>query len=210
MLQVCVSAVCGHALPPFVGGVLVRLRDWMPLPHDFVQVNQVSHVPTSQLTGHAWLLQPCVSSVCGQALPPNVGEVYARERDCEPPPQDLVQVDQTENVGSMVQSTGHECVLHDRESSAVGHASPPRVGWVKVRMRVCVPWPHERSQVPQAPQALMTQFTGHAWTLQNLVSSACGHTLPPSVGCVMVARVRDCEPPPHDLVQEVQLSVKAT
>jgi hypothetical protein len=100
LLHVRVSSACGHALPPFVGGVLVRLRDWMPLPHDFVQVNQDSHVPTSQLTGHAWLLQSRVSAACGHALPPNVGSVCARLRCCEPAPHDTVQVDQLSKVPS--------------------------------------------------------------------------------------------------------------
>ena len=38
LLHVRVSVACGHASPPFTGAVLLRLRDWKPLPHDLVHV----------------------------------------------------------------------------------------------------------------------------------------------------------------------------
>ena len=34
VLQLRVSALCGHALPPKVGSVVARERLWLPLPHD--------------------------------------------------------------------------------------------------------------------------------------------------------------------------------
>ena len=33
LLHACVSAECGHALPPCCGGVTLRLRCWLPPPH---------------------------------------------------------------------------------------------------------------------------------------------------------------------------------
>jgi hypothetical protein len=38
VLQDCVSALCGHALPPSAGSVVARERLWLPLPHDTVHV----------------------------------------------------------------------------------------------------------------------------------------------------------------------------
>jgi len=32
-----VSAECGHAAPPYLGGVRARLRCWKPPPHDLLQ-----------------------------------------------------------------------------------------------------------------------------------------------------------------------------
>jgi hypothetical protein len=88
---------------------LVRLRDWKPLAHDVLQVDQPEpQEPTPQLIGHAKVLHDCVSASCGHALPPNTGCTCVRERDCEPVPHDLVHVDQSPNVGWTLQSWGHE------------------------------------------------------------------------------------------------------
>ena len=99
-LHACVSAECGQALPPFVGSALrVRLRDCEPVPHDLVHVDQALNVASkSQSTEHACTLQLRVSSACGHALPPFRGDVVERLRFCEPPPHDLVHVDQAPNV----------------------------------------------------------------------------------------------------------------
>ena len=99
-LHARVSAVCGQALPPELGCVTVRLRDWLPPPHDLVQVEYGVKLKTMQFSGHAWLLHACVSAECGHTLPPNVGAVVERLRFCEPPPHDLVHVDQAPNVAS--------------------------------------------------------------------------------------------------------------
>jgi hypothetical protein len=154
-------------------------------------------------------LHACVSSECGQALPPAVGSWVARLRFCEPVPHDLVQVDQAPKVASKTQSTAHAWALQLRVSAECGHALPPYVGSVVERLRFCEPVPHDLVQVDQAPKVGTTQSTGHAWALHARVSAECGHALPPYMGSV-VERLRFCEPPPHDLVQEVQLSVKAT
>ena len=135
-----------------------------------------------------------------------------RRRDSQEPPHDFVQPDQAPKAESL-QSTAHAKTLQERVWVVVegGHGAPPLLAALKARVRVCVPVPHDLLQVENVPQSPMTvQSDAHVWSLQARVSSACGHTLPPFVGCVMVARVRFCEPVPHDLVQVDQLSVKST
>ena len=69
-----------------------------------------------------------------------------------------------------------------------------------MRLRDCEPAPHDLVHVDQPPlKATNTQSTGHAWLLQARVSAECGHAAPPALGPVC-ARLRDCEPVPHDLV----------
>jgi len=92
-LQTRVSAVCGQALPPCLGAVLERVREWKPLAQDLVQVDQPLNEPGTQSTGHAWLLHARVSVAEAQAVPPHEGcRVMVRVRVCEPLPQLLVQV----------------------------------------------------------------------------------------------------------------------
>ena len=94
--------------------VTVRLRDWTPVPHDLVQVDQAAKADTVQWTAHGPWLQAWVSAVCGQALPPYLGAVLERLRDWKPLAQDVVQVDQPPNDGK-TQSTGHfTAALHAR------------------------------------------------------------------------------------------------
>jgi hypothetical protein len=122
----------------------------------------------------------------------------------------VVHVDQELNA-DVVQWIGHGPWVHACVSAVWPQALPPFVGSaVATRLRVCEPALHDVLHAPKSPKLGMSQSVGHACALHSWVSSSCGHALPPSVGCVMVARVRDCEPLPHDLVQEVQLSVKAT
>ena len=56
-LHACVSAVCGHAAPPYFGAVLTRVLDWKPLPHDLVQVEYAVQAPTPQSIGHTSMPQ---------------------------------------------------------------------------------------------------------------------------------------------------------
>jgi hypothetical protein len=128
-------------------------------------------------------------------------------RDLEPLPHDLVQLDQPSPLAAQlptVQSSGHACVLHSSVSAACGHASPPKVACTSVRVRDLEPTPHDLVQLDQ-PSPLMAQLpmpqsSGHVCVLHSFVSAACGHASPPVVACTSV-RVRDLEPPPHDLVQ---------
>jgi hypothetical protein len=89
--QSTISAGSGQTAPPFWGSVSERERDRTPPPHDFVHAEYESHVPTTQSTGHANVLQSTISVLTGHSLPPNDGAVCVRERDCAPPPHDFVQ-----------------------------------------------------------------------------------------------------------------------
>ena len=83
----------GHAAPPFWGAVSARERDCAPPPHVLVQVLNAESAPTTQSTGHAWLLQSFMSRSTGQeVLPPCWGAMIGRVRDCEPLPHDLLHV----------------------------------------------------------------------------------------------------------------------
>ena len=84
VLQARVSAECGHAVPPFEGSTVARLRRCEPVPHDLVHVDQVSKVPTTQLEAQAKVLHTCVSALCAHATPPYKGGVVTRLRFCEP------------------------------------------------------------------------------------------------------------------------------
>jgi hypothetical protein len=125
-LQARVSAECGHAAPPCCGSVVARLRDWKPLPHDFVQVDHALSGPTTQSTAHAGTLQARVSAECGHGLPPYeaTGATVLRVRCCEPPPHDLVHADHALKVDT-AQSIGQGKVLQLLVSFAYGHATPP-------------------------------------------------------------------------------------
>ena len=79
---------------------MARLRDCEPVSHDLVHVDQAENVPKTQSVEHVGALQPRVSAECGHALPPFWGSVVERLRFCEPPPHDLVHVDQAPNVAS--------------------------------------------------------------------------------------------------------------
>ena len=117
-----------------------------------------------------------------------------RLRDCAPVPHDLVQVDQAPNADT-AQCTGHGPWLHRCVSAVLGHAAPPLDGCVCVRVRRCVPAPHDLVHWLHAPYVPSTQSTGHACWLQARVSAECGHTAPPALGCVTL-RLRDWKPPP--------------
>ena len=121
-----------------------------------------------------------------------------RLRLCEPVPHDLVHADQAEKA-EVAQWTGHGPWLHTRVSAECGHALPPNVGSTVARLRFCEPVPHDFVHVDHAPNAGTAQSTAHDCSLQARVSAECGHALPPSVGAT-VARLRFCEPVPHDFV----------
>lgn len=164
-----ISPECGQALPPNAGATKVRLRCCDPVPHDFVQVDQAVQDSTVQSTAHAWVLQARVSAECGHAAPPNVGWTVARLRFCDPVPHDFVQVDQTVQAG-VTQSMGHAWVLQARVSAECGHAMPPCLGAMLIRLRRCEPVPQDTVHMDQAPKLLTLQSTAHANSLQSRVS----------------------------------------
>lgn len=114
-----------------------RLRDEVPVPQDFVQAPQAENAETVQCTAHGLVLHGCVSAECGQTLPPNRGCTKVRLRACEPPPHDLVHVDQAVQA-LMTQSFGHITFMaHVRYSVRYGHALPPNCGcavWMRSRV----------------------------------------------------------------------------
>ena len=107
----------------------------------------------------------------------------------------------------MAQCTGHAWLLQVRVSAECGQATPPALGWTLARVRFCEPAPHDLVQLDHAVQVAMLQSAGHACVLQARVSVECGHATPPDEGST-VARLRLCEPVPHDLVQ-VDQALKA-
>jgi len=113
VLQACVWAKGGHALPPKAGfTVMVRVCVRMPPLHGLVQVDQDDHGPTAQLIGQACVLQACCSDVAGHAAPPLADCVVTeRVRVCLPPPHVAEQADQVDQPLT-AQLTGQACVLH--------------------------------------------------------------------------------------------------
>jgi hypothetical protein len=160
VLQSWLSVRAGQAIPPLAAGVTtVRVRCWVPPPQVFEQVVQALQALTTQSTGagQAWVLHGCITLSAGQAIPPlAAGVTTARVRAWVPPPQVLLQVDQSVH-GPTTQSTGttHAWVLQSWLSVRAGHAFPAFwAGTVTVRARVCVPPPQVLLQVDQGPQSL--------------------------------------------------------
>jgi hypothetical protein len=100
--------------------VIERLRDWVPVPHDFVQVVQVLKAEVAQCTGHGPSVQACVSSACGQAAPPKRGSTLVRERLWTPAAHVVVHVVHWLKV-PIWQSTAQAWSLHARVSARYGH-----------------------------------------------------------------------------------------
>ena len=122
-----------------------------------------------------------------------------RLRCCEPVPHDLLHTVQALKA-EVAQWTGHGPSVHACVSAVCAHALPPLSGAVLVRVRDWKPAPHDVEHEDQtAGNWPSTQSIGHACALHVRASRACGHALPPNVGSV-VARLRFCEPVPHDLV----------
>jgi hypothetical protein len=120
-LHVFASLSCGQAEPPQFGCVCGRVRTDEPVPHDLLQGSQLPQLPIVQSTAHSWLLQSLSTRVDPQALPPDVGGVFVRERVCVPVPQEAVHEVHADHMSS-VQSVAHGCVLQSRVSARYGHA----------------------------------------------------------------------------------------
>ena len=75
-----------------------------------------------------------------------------------------------------------------------------------LRERDCEPpAPHDLVQVDQALNAVTTQCAGQLCTLQDCVSSVCGHAAPPLRTAVSMLRERDCTPSVPHTQQMLQL-----
>ena len=176
-----------------------------------MHVDQPEKAEVAQCTGHGpWSQATDEVAEPAQLAPPlnGAGLSQVRVPDFVPAPQLVEQVPYVQP--DQTPSTGHAWVLQSRdevaeEPSAV-HSAPftnalwNGAGLVHVRELVCVPVPHDLVQVDQAVNVVWTQSTGHAWALQVRVSAECGQATPPADGAT-VARLRFCEPVPHDLVQ---------
>jgi hypothetical protein len=161
----------GHCLPPYRAGVTTeRVRDLVPVAHDFVHAPNRDHRETAQSTGHRPRLQDRAWNRPPQRLPPSRASVRTvRDRDWVPYPlapsqQDCVQGVHLLNVLSW-QSTGQACGLQVR-AWAAGHAAPPCLAATfTVRERDWVPVPHDSEHMVHAFHSC-SQSMGHGWVLQ--------------------------------------------
>ena len=118
--------------------MIERERDCEPPPpHDLVQVVQARKALTVQWIGQECVLHGAVSAVCGQSAPPYLGGVTRREREYtfdDVPPHETGHV-LHEPQALMTQSIGHcRPNAHVRYSDPCGHATPPNLGSVFVRL----------------------------------------------------------------------------
>jgi hypothetical protein len=119
------SRSAGHGVPPCCGVTEIR-RDRLrtPPPQGSVHCDQLPHVATSQLTGHALVAHTCACCSEGQRLPPAAATcATVRERAMDPVSHVALQEVQLPQ-GSTMQSTGQAPSLQT-SSSTVGHGSPP-------------------------------------------------------------------------------------
>ena len=147
-LHVMCWTVYGHCFPPCcASAVTARVRVFVPAPHETVQEENVPQSDAVQSIGHAWVLHSRDSDVWAQSAPPNRGVVVIeRVRVCVPRPHDSVHAPKSAHWDIM-QSLGHECVLHSL-SLPCGHALPPTDGWlVTTTAACCEPAPHDFVQV---------------------------------------------------------------
>ena len=101
---------------------MLRVLVCDPVPQLLLHVDHAVKLVTTQCTGQALLLHPCVSATCGQTLPPCNGFwVTLRERLNVPPPHVTVHVVFVLQ-GPTTQSTGQLCALHALVSCKYGHA----------------------------------------------------------------------------------------
>jgi len=93
--------------------------------------------------------------------------VMVRLRDCAPVPHDLVQV--VHALKALVaQWIGHGPLPQERVVMLAGHALPPCMGAVRLRVRCWEPPPQDLVHAVYGPSKFgTTQSTGHAWVLQS-------------------------------------------
>jgi len=150
-LQTCVRGD-GHSSPPSAGGTeTLKAADCVPPPHPH-GLEQAPHScqEPSQSTGQLWALQACESGDVGQAMPSwACCIITVKIRDRVPPPHSKEHG--PHSCQDPVQSTGQARELQDCESGEAGQSSPPNEAWVvMLKVRTCVPPPHEFEQGPQA------------------------------------------------------------
>ena len=138
-----------------------RLRDWRPLPQDFVHSVHEAHCDNTQCTGHGRLLHSRTSTRPLQSMPPYaLGVTMLRVRVCWPKSQVVEHAPQSEKEDAM-QSTGHGALLHARVSDISVQASPPCCAdMISDRSRCCMPPPHVCEHVFHGPKSELTQCVG--------------------------------------------------
>jgi len=212
-LHACVSAKAGQIEPPYAGDVTTaRRRVVEPPPHVAEQVDQLDHAPTSQLIGHAAVLQPCTIVNDGHGVfSGSVGCcVTVRVAVWLPPPHLAEHSENCDHADTWQPCTGagggggggHRAAQHNCCSVNDGHAAPPFLESVTIdRDRRWVPPPHEAEQTDHAVHSETTQSTAHACVLHACSRFVSGHAAPPFDAGVVTVRVLVWTPPPHALEQ---------
>lgn len=137
----------------------------------------------------------------GQLAPPWAGAGLVHVRDCEPLPQNWLQgpkADQPPSIGHGPPPQARLCLL-------AGHAAPPCLGAVRLRVRCWEPPPQDLVHVVYAPKFGTTQSTGHERVLQFCErDTSVGQALPPHELARAMVRVALWVPVPQDLEQADQ------
>lgn len=198
-MQACVSARCEQTTPPCAAAsTTLRERERVPAAHVAEHALQALKALMSQSDGHGCELHALVSDCCGHTAPPCALAVStARERACDPVPQDALHA--THDAHWLTaQSVGHACVLHDLWCAVASHGTPPcAAGIIMKRKRACSPPPHEREHAAHADHCDSVQWIGHACAPHGCASVVAGQAMPPLSGAVVMLRHRDCVPPPQ-------------
>ena len=153
-----------QTLPPCCGCVSRRVRVFVGLVWEFLDVHEavhvlyVSHAPSTQSAGQGAALHGRMRSP-GQEPPCWAAVRILTELVCVPSPQDLVQAPHGPN--SCAHGTGHSCVLHSVVSVvASAHATPLNCGAVCTRVLVVMPPLHELLHTDPLPQSPQTPSIG--------------------------------------------------
>ena len=141
--------------------MIERERLFVPPPHVLVHAVNADQADVAQCTGQGPSLQASVSPSAPHTAPPcAAATVTARVRVRVPALHESEQSPH-ESQGVVVQSTGHACTLHARDSDSIGHAAPPKLtGWSTARERVCEPEPQDSEHASHASHVPTTQSTG--------------------------------------------------
>mmetsp|Transcript_59249 Transcript_59249/g.184022 ORF Transcript_59249/g.184022 Transcript_59249/m.184022 type:complete len:342 (-) Transcript_59249:309-1334(-) len=207
--EVTACAGPSQAAPPFACfTTCARSREVVPLPHVREQAVQPLHSPHLQSTGQPLVLQVLFSvpEPSHRAPPKAAFWIVVRVLVMLPEPQVFVQDVQDSQLPHL-QSTAQPWMLHASSSLLTPmHCFPPQAAGVwMARERVVTPPPQLTLQFCQLLHCVHLQSTGQPAVLQ--VSSSFAepeHGLPPYLAGLL-KRVRDCRPPPQDLVQSDQL-----
>lgn len=151
-LHDCDAASAGHAAPPQATAVsTVRVRDWLPEPHEASQELHSCQLDTVHATGQHSVPQARSDVSSGHAVPLcAAGCSTVRSRCCVPPPHCAPQTCQLLHSDT-THGTGQLCSLQAITLDRAGQIVPPCCGSTSmVRLRCALPPPHVLSQLPNA------------------------------------------------------------